>query len=209
MPRVQIEIPDPPANWLVALSSSHPEDEFRILASYPGENGTIGILEARTRNPNAIREELGEVEDLHSFREMDSDGEVVIIEYRSPEPKMQRLVSDSGTVPRYPVVFRDGTVTATQATSHAQLSELTDSFESAGIAYNIRSLVQSLDPDDLITARQQQFIEKAVDRGYYETPRGCTLTELAAEMDVHKTTAGDVLHRAERRIITEFVARQS
>ncbi|MGA9401711.1 helix-turn-helix domain-containing protein, partial [Haladaptatus sp.] len=162
-----------------------------------------------TRNPNAIREELGEVEDLHSFREMDSDGEVVIIEYCSPEPKMQRLVSESGTVPHYPVVFRDGTVTATQATSHAQLSELTDSFESAGIAYNIRSLVQSLDPDDLITARQQQFIEKAVDRGYYETPRRCTLTELAAEMDVHKTTAGDILHRAERRIITEFVARQS
>jgi len=209
VPRVQIELGDPPTNWLVALSHAHPGDEFRIVASYPDDDETVGILEVRTRDPDSILDEMCEIEELHSFEPMDSDGEILLVEYHSPEPEMQALVSESGTVPRYPVVFRDGTVVATQTTSHAQLAALTDAFESAGIDYEIRFLVQSLSSADLLTDRQREFVEEAIDRGYYESPRRCSLTELASQMDVHKTTAGDVLHRAERNIVTEFVATRS
>lgn len=114
-------------------------------------------------------------------------------------------MSVSGIVPQYPTVLRNGTVIATLNISQDQLSELSNMFESVGIEYTIRSLVQSPTTDDLLTARQRQFIEKAIPHGYYETPRRCTLTEIAAKMGVHKTTASDILHRAESNIITEFI----
>ena len=209
MPRVQIEVKNHPRNWLTHLSSSHPDDEFRILAAYPSENGTVGILEVGTQNPDSVLNELSEADGLHSFKRMDTDDDVLLIEYHTPEPKVQALVSESGAVPQYPVVFRDGTVTVTRAISYDQLADLTDAFEDAGVEYEVGFLVQSLSSENILTDRQREFIDEAVDHGYYEAPRRCSLTELAAEMDVHKTTASDILHRAERRIIMEFVATRS
>lgn len=45
-----------------------------------------------------------------------------------------------------------------------------------------------------------------IERGYYDTPRRCTLTELADELDLAKSTCSERLHRAEEnsRLMTPF-----
>lgn len=45
-----------------------------------------------------------------------------------------------------------------------------------------------------------------LDKGYYDTPRQCSLTDLADTLDVSKSTASIVLHNAEETIIKEFFA---
>ncbi|MFB9804505.1 helix-turn-helix domain-containing protein [Haladaptatus pallidirubidus] len=45
--------------------------------------------------------------------------------------------------------------------------------------------------------------------GYYDTPRECSLTELATSLDVTKGSLSRVLHRAEGRIIKQFMASPS
>ncbi len=47
---------------------------------------------------------------------------------------------------------------------------------------------------------------EVIDRGYYDTPRECSLTDLAKEIDVSKSTASVVVHNAEAAIIKEFFA---
>lgn len=207
MPRIQFEV-HPPADWLIDLSESYPDDVFRVLSSYPGEDACMWIIEVQTENQVQIIEELTEIEELHALREIGTNEEVLLVECRGPEDEGARLMALSGIAPQYPTVLRNGTVTGTLNISHDQLSDLTTIFESEGIEYTVRSLVQSPTSDDLLTARQRQFIEKAITHGYYETPRRCTLTEIASKMEVHKTTASDVLHRAESNIITEFIGAQ-
>ncbi|WP_254533404.1 helix-turn-helix domain-containing protein [Natrinema gelatinilyticum] len=90
--------------------------------------------------------------------------------------------------------------------SHERLSQFTDELAAADIPYQILSVTQSHDSTEELTDRQQEFITEAVERGYYDSPRGCTLTELAESFDVNKSAASGVLHRAEGRIIKEFVA---
>nr|WP_241434697.1 helix-turn-helix domain-containing protein [Natrialba asiatica] len=41
---------------------------------------------------------------------------------------------------------------------------------------------------------------EAVERGYYETPRNCTLDDLAETFDSHNWAASRLRHRAESRI---------
>jgi predicted DNA binding protein len=48
-----------------------------------------------------------------------------------------------------------------------------------------------------------------VERGYYDTPRTCTLTELADHLGIAKSTASERLHRAEGAIIRAFVAEEA
>jgi predicted DNA binding protein len=45
----------------------------------------------------------------------------------------------------------------------------------------------------------------AVECGYYDTPRECSLTELAGELGVAKSTCSETLHRIEEVVVKRFV----
>jgi predicted DNA binding protein len=49
------------------------------------------------------------------------------------------------------------------------------------------------------------LLRTAVERGYYDTPRRCTLTELAEALDMAKSTCSETLHRAEGKITKQFL----
>jgi predicted DNA binding protein len=52
-----------------------------------------------------------------------------------------------------------------------------------------------------IPPRQRELLNLALDQGYFEIPREITLEELAAEMEITKTTASTHLRKAERTLI--------
>ncbi|MFC7009648.1 helix-turn-helix domain-containing protein [Halalkalicoccus salilacus] len=79
-------------------------------------------------------------------------------------------------------------------------------FEDTGFTYEVVSITQSTQPTDLLTDRQRRFMIEALQRGYYDSPRECSLTDLAAALDVGKSTASRVLHNAEETVVKEFFA---
>ncbi len=101
--------------------------------------------------------------------------------------------------------MRDGGLHTELTASHERLSQFTDELATADIPCEILSLTQSPDPVELLTERQRQFVTEAIERGYYDSPRGCTLTEFAGAFDVNKSAASGILLRAEGRIIREFM----
>ncbi len=53
---------------------------------------------------------------------------------------------------------------------------------------------------------QRLALERAVETGYYETPRETTLEELAADLEVPRSTLSYRLRRAEARLVRAFAA---
>ncbi len=60
-------------------------------------------------------------------------------------------------------------------------------------------------PDRTLTEAQRDLVFDAVRSGYYDTPRRCTLTELAEANGIAKSTCSETLHRAEGRVMRRFV----
>jgi predicted DNA binding protein len=52
---------------------------------------------------------------------------------------------------------------------------------------------------------QREVLERAVERGYFETPREITLEELAAELDLPRSTVSYRLRRATADLVKRFV----
>lgn len=52
---------------------------------------------------------------------------------------------------------------------------------------------------------QRRVLEAAIERGSYDTPRECTLTELAEQLGMAKSPVPEPLHRGEEQVIKEFV----
>lgn len=204
MPKVQFKFKVPGGPGVLSLK--YPETEFRILTNYPTEDGLLMILDAQMANTAALERDLDERDWATQYELLHADEQRVVMQYVLPFiPPGYRAVFDSGNLFQSPLLLRDGWAIFDLTTSQERLSRLKDTFEDAGLAYEVVAVTQSTAPTSLLTDRQREFITEAVERGYYESPRKCTLTDLADALDVTKGAASGTLHRAERRIIKTFL----
>ncbi|ESP89771.1 putative DNA binding protein [Candidatus Halobonum tyrrellensis G22] len=57
----------------------------------------------------------------------------------------------------------------------------------------------------VITSRQEEVLETAVDLGYYSDPRQSSLEEIGEAIGISPGTVGEHLRKAEERVFTELV----
>ncbi len=217
MPVVRMAITPPEESYLTELPVDSPTTSVRILALCDLGTHSRGILEIRPPG-----DELQSVVRFLESREAIVSGEVLyagtdigLIQYTTWEPIVYFAALEAGATPVFPVEVRNGQLLIEGLMSYNRLSRFEEALEAIDASCDIRlikqssnvdTIKQSFDVDDLLTARQQQFILEAIEHGYYDTPRQCTLTELAESLDVTKGAASSLLHRAEERIVKEFVA---
>jgi predicted DNA binding protein len=57
---------------------------------------------------------------------------------------------------------------------------------------------------DLLPKRQRVVLDKAIELGYYDRPRGCTQRDIANSLDIKQATVSEHLQSAEATIIHAF-----
>ena len=206
MPRIRLELEASASeDWLAAISSEHPDATFRILASHLTADGLLGIAEITTPAQDRVIQRFENASEVRSYEVIHSEKNIVLIQYIIPKPASYDALRESGNLPRFPATMQGGWLHTEMTASHERLSQFVTELAAVEVPYHVSSLTQSAAPNDSLTDRQWEFITTAVERGYYENPRECTLTELAELFAVNKSAASGVLRRAERQIISEFV----
>lgn len=208
MPHVhlKVEIGADDDNWLAGVSTDFSDTEFKILATHPVDDGVLELVEVTTPNADAIVRRFDDAPEVHSYEVLHSEAGMVLVQLVFPMPSTYAARITTGNLPRLPLIIRNGWISSDLIGSQEQLSELTTELTAADIPYEVLSLTQSYDASELLTERQREVITEAVKRGYYDSPRGCTLVELAETFEVNPSAASGVLHRAEGRIIKEFIS---
>lgn len=207
--RVRFKPPGPQRGGPFRLSSDYPDGEFRILSAHPTEDGLLVVLEATLADPAVVLDlfESAPQSRVPSYDVLHADEQTVLLQFQLPfVPSPYRALFASGNLPQFPYTIEDGWIVCELTTSHDRLSQFRDELEETGFAFEVNWVIQSVDSTDLLTDRQRRFVAEAIERGYYDTPRQCSLTDLAAALDVSKSTASVVLHRAEETIVKEFFA---
>ncbi len=207
MPRVQLRVNGAPVDdWLADTSTEFPDAEFRILAAQPTDDGLLDIIEVTTPDGDGLVRHFEDAPEVRSFEVIHTDKQMVLIQFMIPVSETYSALVTSGIIPQQPVLLQDGWYSTEITALHERLSAYTEELAAAGLPYRIQSLIQSYDSSELLTDRQWEFITEAVECGFYNTPRDCTLTELAETFDINLSAMSRLRHRAESRIIMAFVA---
>lgn len=187
------------------FSTDHPHEEFRMPAVFPTDDGLLVAFEAPMKSHQAVLRYFDE--SPLAYDVLHTDEQSILIQYEMPFiPPPLRAVLASRNLLQFPLTLRDGWITFELTSSHERLSQLKAEFEDSGLTYDVVSVTQSTQPTDLLTDRQRRFMVEALEHGYYDSPRECSLTNLAATLDVGKSTASRVIHNAEETVIKEFFA---
>ncbi len=66
----------------------------------------------------------------------------------------------------------------------------------------------SVDVDELMTSRQEDILQIAYERGYFDYPKRISLRDLAAMFDISISTLSEMLRKGQRKIMEEYFAEE-
>lgn len=205
MPRAKLAIRMPEGAWIARLSRNHPDARFRVLAAMPVEEGGTGLVELTAEDPEAVVAEMAGFDGIDSVDWQESAGETALVQFHTSQPFLLLSAREAGLPLRPPIDVVDGVATVWATGPPERLSSFAEQLEAFGMTVEVERVTLEVDPASLLTERQREVVVEAVDRGYYDTPRECTLTELADALGIAQSTASETLHRAEGAIVRAFV----
>lgn len=204
MTRARLSVSLPTGTWIRTVSTAHPGTLITVLAAMPtGETGS-GLIRVEG-DAAGVRREMERQEGVTSLSVLRETDGTALIQFDTTQPMMLLAAREAGLPIEPPVRITEGEATLDVTASHDRLSALGVQLEELGMEYTVEHVYDSFDPETLLTDRQRRVLTVAVERGYYDTPRGCTLTDLAEELDVAKSTLSEVLHRAEGAVLKRVV----
>jgi len=200
--RLRVELPDDP--WVADVSRDHPEALFEVLTALPEEGKGFGLFRFRSDSVESVLEGIRAHETIEEASVIQQTNGAATVQIVTSKPMLLLAAKRSGTPIEMPVEIKDGTAIVDVSAGHDRLSELGEQFSAMGIDFEIEYIQQRLHPNQLLTDRQQELLSLAASMGYYDTPRETTLTDLADQHGIAKSTASERLHRAEGKVIKRF-----
>jgi hypothetical protein len=205
MPTAKLSVTLPEGVWIREVSRAYPDAVFRVLAALPDEDVGVGLLEIEASDLGAVLSAVEGADGVTSLDPLQATERDALVQFETTEPLLLLAVRNSRLPLELPMTIRDGRADLTITAPRDRLSTFADQLESFGMRYEVEYVRQSVDSTDLLTEGQREILSLAAERGYYDTPRECTLTDLAEELGVAKSTASERLHRAEGTVLREFV----
>ena len=197
-----VTVPD--SVWIGTISRRYPDTCLRILSAIPGQESGVGLVEVTSDSVTAIVDSFESATDVIDLDVLKRHENTALIQFETSDPMLLFPIMSSGIPLEMPFDLVDGEAVWDVKTSQQRLSELGEQLDGFGIEYTVDAISRRLDHDELLTDHQRTLVERAIELGYYATPRECTLTELAEDVDIAKSTCSETLHRAEGAIITAY-----
>lgn len=210
MPHVRLGVSVPAGTWVRDVSTDHPSTTFRVVAILPADERAVALIELDGPRPVPALAAIDAhpvVTDLELLR---SDDERTLVQVETAAPKLLGPLRAAGVPLATPFDVRDGEATWELTSTDDRLSALGDRLDEAGVRYRLDAVTPAAGPadGDGFTDRQREALVAAYEQGYYATPRSATLTEVADGLGVSKSTASDLLHRAEGHLVDQYVAKR-
>ena len=205
--RIRVELPT--GQWKADATRKFPNAAVRLRNSVVAdENATEVVVLSDTLRIDYLRAIRSHPTIIASSIVHRSEQEIILQVETSLSPVLT-AANHAATPLSYPIELSDGQALIDILGTHGRIERFGRQLTKADLTFEILSLRRNREREHVLTQRQKEFVHAAVDLGYYETPRQCSLTEVATEMDVAKSTCSSILHRAEQAIVECFLSHDS
>jgi predicted DNA binding protein len=204
MVRASLSLTIPGRIWISTISQRYPNATFRVRSARSCDGIGIGLVELEADDAREIIETIERQENVHAVQPLQRGEDRVLIQIEADTPVLLNVLEKTGVPVEMPFEIRDGEVDWTLTTTRERLSTLSSELEHSDLSYIVEHIWDSAQLDHVLTARQQEVVDYAIESGYYDSPRQCTQEELAERLDMAKSTCSEILHRAEERIVKRF-----
>lgn len=195
----------PEETWIAAISRSFPDATFRLLTGVPVGDRTVELGEIVGANAESASAAIRSHADVVAYDLLYADEERTLARYESTDQRLFEFASRSSLPPEFPVVVENGRFEFDLTATRERFEAIGAALDDGPFDYDLLSVVETDDGEDVLTDRQRECLDAALRRGYFEVPRECTLADVAAAVGVDKSTASETLRRGENRVLKQFL----
>ena len=206
MPRAELTIDFPEGIWIGDLSRTYSSARFRVLSAFSTADSGYGLLEITADDVDDVLRDMRAMSGVSAVEVVQHRDRRAVVQFETTELPLLLTIQRAQVPLELPLEVHDGTAALEFTAPHDRLSAFGDQLAALGISHTLERLYRSVEPADPLTEKQRDLLLAALDHGYYDTPRGTTLTALAEELDMAPSTVSETLHRAEETIVKAFVA---
>ena len=208
--------------WTETVHESFPDVAATIIYSYRLTGTSITMIEATNVPEDRVAElvewlathEVMTTAQLVSYHDTRETAFISLEgDYRTDTEPVLNVLLRNNCFPTIPATVSNGREHwSVLASTHAEVSQTHEELRAIGSVEvdalrqpnlgrlltgltEIKQAVQDLSP------RQMEVLSRAIDEGYYESPRGCNIEELAEMDSANTSTVGEHLRRSEAKIL--------
>ncbi len=204
MTSATLEITLPEHVWVAQISREFPRANFRVLTAIPADEVGYALIRIDADSIDEILDRMSDHQQLTHQDVVFRNEDMATVHFETTHPLLLLSAKHSGIAIDLPVDIQDGTARVSVTGTRNRLSSLGEQLEQFGLSYEIIRIEATSDPSQVLSKRQGELLAAAVKAGYYDTPREISLTELAAEQGIAKSTCSEILQRAEGAVVKEF-----
>ncbi len=195
----------PAETWLGDVTATFPDATVRVLTALERQSGEVGICWVTAPDVESVLEAIetrGEVTVLSVFEQTSTEAAV---HFETSDSCLLRPALEAGVLVSFPIDVSRGDAVIDVTGTANRVTDFGQRLERDHTAFSIEFVREYARASDQLTRNQLSLVAAAVESGYYDTPRRCSLTELASEVGLAKSTVSETLHRAEETIVKSFV----
>lgn len=193
-------------SWVADVSTAFPDATLRLLTGVPTDEGAIELGSVTAADPDAVVAAIDEHPATWRVERIGRADDVALVRYETANAGLYAFSVDAGLPPPFPLVVLDGRYEFEFTGTRADLDVVRGYLVSTDCAFELRFLRGSDDSDALVTDRQREVLEVARRLGYFAVPREASLAEVAAALDVDRSTASGIIRRGQARIVGWYLA---
>jgi predicted DNA binding protein len=194
--------------WKGSVSRTHDDVAFQLLGTVLDGDDAVEMVSVSGPHVGESLSTIDDHPDVAAFDTVDRCDGSATVQLRTLEPLVIRAAARAGTPLSYPATVNRGWLATTIIGTREGISSLGEQLRTDGLDFEVASIHSDHDVSHVLTDRQEEVLFAAIERGYYESPRECTLTAVAKELDIAKSTCSAILQRAEESIVEYFCSQQ-
>jgi HTH DNA binding domain len=207
---VKLRFELPHTNFLYTFSRAHPEILIVITATQQLDPGRVlAELDLVEPSPTDHSEELQHLRGVFSATRLGPIGPRTRYQGTAEKPAYLVLADELEVLCRYPRIVQNGEHAIEVASRVSQLRklvlELRDLSSQVVVGAFGRERMRTLPA--ALTPRQDALLHQALAAGYFDVPRGISLTGLARKLGRSKSSVSQALALIEKQLIESSVAR--
>ncbi|MHA1520867.1 MAG: helix-turn-helix domain-containing protein [Promethearchaeota archaeon] len=191
--------------WL-SLTKKYTNLQFEIKAFIPVEQDPFvgnSLISITGSVPESFLQELDIHPSLISYSIMERTPNHMILNTVTKDHILLLTIVKNMILVDLPVSVSNGVAEFVISSTRSNIDQFIQDLESRGLSVEIKSIGNYSEDlfHKILTPRQFEVYNSAKQKGYYESPRQITLTELAREIKVAKSSLSSILQRIHSKLL--------
>ena len=203
--QIKLSIDIPQDKWLATFNKKYPELTFHILSNILiGEE--LGITSFQIRGPSVTRFVADFKENLaKSESQILFEGDnLVILNVKEEDPWILNTLVKTELLITYPVLVKDGKIRIGAITNRSKVDRFLIQLKKKDIRAEIQRIGYYY-KSTLLTQRQNEIVNLAYQKGFFNIPRNLSLSEFAQDLKISKSALSETLRRIFKKLAHNYL----